>query len=447
MIKCIIKFVAFFVTLLCLIILTACSEMFTGGVTQPTAVSIPNIIVPSNPPAPTITPTPTIPAKATVGITPYPTIDTLKLTPHAIISPSNTLTIADPIGVFFDINDERLIVIYKNGINFYSLKNLVLVKKYDTSRTKNDANSVGSTDNISYSISDNQEWIALGQWEHYSNNGKINQRGIISVVQIGTGVTKILGQEITPSTISSPFTQVRFLSDNQRVAGKTDSGNGEIIIWDIKEGNRVYSLNSFKGLNTIAFSPDKEQFAICNSNGFIEIRLISNAKLVSSLLRYNPNTPLSNCGVAYNHDGSQLAYYGDEEIIRIWNKDYPNTVNLFPGHQATINQVVYSPNNQLLASTSSDGTIRVWNEKAHRQAFLWYDPHINIQQVFFSYNGQYLIGEDLEQHIHLWKTDGGQYLTKISSNGAAFSHDNKWLASYAAQGLVYLWKIESIINP
>jgi WD40 repeat protein len=446
MIKLIRKLTAVLVMLSSLLTLTACSGP-SGAPSKPTVISIPMIVAPSNTPVPTMTVGPTIMAKPTIGATPHPTVNPIKLTPRAIINPITTIKVDDdPIGVFFDTNDERLVVIHKTGLNFYSLKNYSLAKKYDTSRAKNDANSVGSTDNVSYSISDNEEWVALGQWEHYSNNDKISERGVVSVLQIGTGVTKILGQETNPSTIASPFSQVRFMPGNQQVAGKTETANSEIIVWDVKENSRLYSINSFRGLNTIAFSSDKKQFAVCSNNGFVELRSISDGKLISSLLRYNPSTPLSNCGVAFNYDGSQLAYFGDEMVIQLWNKGYSHISNFFPGHLAPINQVVYSPNDQQIASSSTDGLVRVWDIKAHRQIFSWLAPQTNMENLFFSPDGQYLIGEGVGQNIYFWRIDGEQYLTRITSNGASFSHDGKWLASYTKQGAVYLWKTESIVN-
>ncbi|MCE1254695.1 MAG: hypothetical protein LWX83_14230 [Anaerolineae bacterium] len=419
--------------------ITACNIL--GAKSTATVVDIPPVLAPSLTPTITLTPTPTLLALPTQAPTPRPTLDVEKTTPKFLATALNHLDVPDLVAVYFHQNNNNLIVVDKNSISFYNPNDFKEVKKYDTRRLKDDSGAGGSTENLSSALSNNGEWIALGQWEHYTANGDISQRGTISVVQVGTGVTKILGQDLNPGVMAAPFVRVRFLPDGQLVAGEMDESNGEVHVWNIDEGIRVYSVNALHGLDSIDFSPDRSQFAICDHNGYVELMEISSAKLIKSINRYNTVLKRPNCVVSFTTNGEQLAYVLDDQVIHFWNKVEFNSLNFLPGQNSTINQVAYSSDNQSLASTDINGEIRVWSIKAFKELYSWTNYQTGFNWIKFSPDNRYLFAGGSDGQVYIWRADGGQFITQIEGEAITFSQNGEILASYNSQGKIFLWSL------
>lgn len=428
-----------------LLMLAACSASLSNT-PVPTAVKLPNIVVPSTTPSPTITLTATPYIQLTATKISQVTVDPAHLTPQVQISPIATITASNPVGLTFNPNSDELIVIQDSKIEFFSTQNLGLrsTKYFDTQRLKIDTYGGGSTDNTSMAISANRQWFVLGQWEHYASRDNNIQRGVISVAQMGSGLIKTLGQDLPPSTMAAPFIRVFFVPDNQKVAGEMDSGNGEVHIWNIQDGKRLYTINSFAGLRSIDFSPDGTQYAVCANTGYIELREVATGKLKSNVGKFNQTSSQPNCGVAFNHEGSQMAFYGDEHIIHLWNALSYGALNNLPGHDALLSQVVFSPNDESIASMSNDGLVRVWNMKAHREVFTWAMTGVSFNWIRFSPDNRYLLGAGTDGIIRVWKADGGQLAAQFEGKQVAFSPKGDLIASYNSSGIVSLWQTKSV---
>ena len=396
-------------------------------------------------PRPTLTPTAEIQQLQPTEMPKLgPTTDALQLTPSNSITPVAAMTAKSVLGVIFDTDGQSLGVVQTNGVYFYSIDKLALVKHFETSRTKTDPTYNGSTDTLSASVSPNLEWLALGQWYHYNSAKGQVQRGVITIVQIGTGVLKVIGLDQNPNTVAAPFIHVRYTPDNLIVAGEMDSNNGEVQIWETK-GNLLFSLPVLHGLKNLDFStkPNVQQFAICAVNGEIEVHDTKKGTLLASLGRFTNDVASASCGVAYSHSGDLLAYYGDDQLINLWD-NRSSLVRHLPGHDTPLNQILFSPDDKSLATLGNDGLVRVWSIDGHKALLSWSDHSVGINWLRYSPDGHYLFGGGADGRIRVWSPVNNHLIAAIEGVDVAFSPDNSLMGTFTADGTVMLWRMDGL---
>src|SRR4029079_12740739 len=109
------------------------------------------------------------------------------------------------------------------------------------------------------------------------------------------------------------------------------------------------------------------------------------------------------------------------------------TVRIFAGHTASVNNAVFSPDGKLIATSSDDGTARIWAVATGKTVVTIAQPPV-VFNATFSPDGKYLLTNGLEKATRLWDTATGQqiqvFLGSTSDfNFARFSPDGKYIAS------------------
>jgi len=360
--------------------------------------------------------------------------------------PFKSLKSADVVGIDFNQAGDKLIVAQSDGVYFYYANNMVADRKYDTSRKRTEPGYLGSTEIHSVSSSPNKEWIALGQWQHYNSAKGSVQRGVITILQVGNGFTKILGLDQNPTTMAAPFINVRYSPDNLEVAGEIDSNNGGVQVWETK-GNLLYTLSVFHGLKSLDFSTQKQQLAICSNNGDVEVHDSKTGKWVASLGKFTTqNLSSASCGLAYSHNGALLAFYGDDQIINLWEPGGSNILRHVGSQNVSLNQIIFSPDDQNIATLGSDSTIRIWSIGGHKELFSWTDLKTGISWIRYSPDGHFLLGGGADGIIRIFNPINNRLIAKIEGKDAVFSPNGKLMAIYDSNNTVTLWQTDSF-NP
>ena len=409
----------------------------------PTTTILLRVLTPTPPSQPSSTPTETPLAVPTEEVTPEATRNPTLAPPDKIATPYKTLEINQLIGVALNKSNDELIVVTKDGIDLYNLINLNIEKSFNTSRTKTDLTYNGTTENYSFNQSSNKEWLVLGQWAHYLSASGTSQRGQMTAIQIGTGLIKILGQDLNTSIMIAPFINVRYSPDNQLIAGEMDAQNSGVQIWNLKN-QLLYTLNVFKSLKSLDFSSNSNQLAICAINGNLEIHEISTGKLLGVLGKATQDTSKGSCGLNFSHNGSLLAYYGDDQLINLWDTHTSNIVRHLPGQNSALDQIIFSPDDQNIATLGSDGRVRVWNINGHQEIFLWDNQDEVIKSIQYSPDGRFLLGIDAQENILIWNPLKKSYSGKIKGKDLIFSADNQFMVTSTADGKIMFWKMSVI---
>ena len=153
--------------------------------------------------------------------------------------------------------------------------------------------------------------------------------------------------------------------------------------------------------------------------------------------------------IAFNSDGSLLAYGSDDNKIRLWNTHSGKLLNIFEGHTQPVTSVTFSPNDKELASSSEDKTIRLWNINSQTLLKTFEGNTNTVSSVYFHPDGNILASSANGGEIRLWDVNSGKLIRKpfkwISKymKAVAFSPDGKMLASGSSDLKIRLWNVSS----
>ena len=128
------------------------------------------------------------------------------------------------------------------------------------------------------------------------------------------------GQLLRTLNLEHSVTALAFSPDNQILA--VGSGHGEITLWDVKSGQRLYTLTG-------------HEHAITS-------------------LAFNPHTFLLASGSS-----------GTTNHIKFWDIKNHQEVGKLTGHKGLVNSLAFSHDGQWFASASEDKTIHLWQSPSY----------------------------------------------------------------------------------
>ncbi|OGM44087.1 NACHT and WD40 domain protein [Aspergillus bombycis] len=147
-----------------------------------------------------------------------------------------------------------------------------------------------------------------------------------------------------------------------------------ITLWDIKTGERLYSMDGGRSWVCIAFSP-------------------SGTKLASS----------------------------SGNVLRVCDATTGTLQRELDGHKSKITAVAFSPDESFIASGSIDAKVRIWDLATNKLSQTLQDCGA-INQLAISSNGRFVVSGTLSQTIRLWDRDTGELL--FTSNGNSVHYRN-----------------------
>ncbi|MCB9642984.1 MAG: hypothetical protein H6728_07920 [Myxococcales bacterium] len=285
--------------------------------------------------------------------------------------------------------------------------------------------------------------------------------------------------------------------------GKTDEGlsctilvssdlSGKVILWNPFTKTKLSTATSKSESYVVSFSPDKQYFAIGNTNQ-LEIRNVSNNSLVRTLTFSGTARSL-----AWSADSSKIAVGTNNGTAIIWNATTGTQIQSGLTHPYTVRGLAFHPTQNVLLSTS-DTDVYFWNPTTGAKirqfsvtftiysldvspdgnSFLiggyhvsniypgylqqWDITNINsptqklsfsvpaiLYNCRFSYDGTHIVAAYLEG-VTVWKLQTQQKVADIKLTGhwvytADLTPDNKTLAAGArtssgTNATIFLWDI------
>ena len=173
-------------------------------------------------------------------------------------------------------------------------------------------------------------------------------------------------------------------------------------------------------LMSVALSPDGEMLASASKDDVIFWDL-TKQELIEPLLTNqaeNNDDIVTDRRIAFNKDGTKLAYGGNDGTIFLWEID-PQQKKIIKrrflreGHTKLVRSVAFSPtDSEKMVSGSVDGKIILWNVTS---------------------------AQPLDEHSDKHKGESGN----VNVNSLAFSPDGEKLASGGDDGKIILWDVET----
>ena len=135
-------------------------------------------------------------------------------------------------------------------------------------------------------------------------------------------------------------------------------------------------------------------------------------------------------------------------VKTLWNLISVTERSQFPGHDASLFALEFSPDGNILASAAKDKTIKLWDTSSRLQIARFTGHKLAVNAMAFSPDGNVLASGSADQTIKLWQVNNQTEMTKISAHKLAveslcFSPDGKILASGSADKTIKFWNIES----
>lgn len=104
-------------------------------------------------------------------------------------------------------------------------------------------------------------------------------------------------------------------------------------------------------------------------------------------------------------DGHEVLVSGSDDFTLIlWNPDMSNKpVARLTGHQALVNQVLFSPNGQFFASASFDKSVKLWNARTGKFITSFRGHVGSVYQLAWSSDSRLLSSASKDGTVKLWE--------------------------------------------
>ena len=273
------------------------------------------------------------------------------------------------------------------------------------------------------------------------------------------------GAEIT--MIKQPgrrFEKVAFSPDGHILACATsNSGRGEVQLWDTAAGKLVTTLPSPMGISSLFFSEDGTKLICAGAFGRIhiwEIRPETPPVLVTAIGLYFQSwsdswlTDLSPNG---RFLAITIPDWQDKEFpIQLWDGKTGEHLHTLTGHTRSVTALTFSPDGKTLVSSDEYETIRVWDtESGNLQSTMKWRDRTSTHALAFSPKGRFLAsghggGVRLWHYtlgeVQQWDYAIGAYQSIMDLKGHkdavykfAFSPDELTLLTVSKDGTIIAW--------
>jgi WD40 repeat protein len=201
---------------------------------------------------------------------------------------------------------------------------------------------------------------------------------------------------------------------------------------------------NFGGVQGIAFSPNRDLFAVGDTTGGIRLFRLEDRKPYLYLEGHGKDLSVIT-EVTFSPDGQMLASSSIDSTVKIWNTDTGKCLKTFTGKQQWIWSVAFSPDGQTVASGGEDGTITLWNIHTDERRFLQ-GHHFWVWSLAFHPRQNILASASYDRSIRLWDIDTEKCLKIFEGHqhilmAVDFHPNGKILASGSFDRTIKIWNI------
>jgi WD40 repeat protein/serine/threonine protein kinase len=236
-----------------------------------------------------------------------------------------------------------------------------------------------------------------------------------------------------------------------RVHGVAVTPDGSIMAVATALGIYLYSTEKLKELRFIdfgasalcvVFSPDGRRVACGSGDHLVRVWEVESGQLVQMFKGHEDDV----ISLAFSPVGDLLASGGSDAIIRIWDTVTGQAQEALRGHRLAVSSLTFSPDGQRLASGSPDCTILVWEVNSGEMLNNLHLLSISPVTAVFTPQGHPLAVGSFDNAIRLWDGENGEMLQVFEPlpgdlTCVGISRDMRWLISGGDDGRVRRWAV------
>ncbi|HUJ93005.1 MAG TPA: hypothetical protein VLW05_09905, partial [Gaiellaceae bacterium] len=220
----------------------------------------------------------------------------------------------------------------------------------------------------------------------------------------------------------------------------TGDAANTLRIWDAATGQVLDTITGTHPVQTIALSPSGLLAAVvATGDPVVRVYAIPSGNLVASLPQAGEATD-----AAFSVDGKYVATTGRRNGY-VWETATWSQLHLLVGHEAAIDDVVFSPDDRIVTS-SIDSSVRVWDAASGSAlATLGGQTQQKILAVAVSPDGQQIAAAGADPVVRIWATPLGAIPRPLAGHHdpvtrVSYNRDGSLLLTASADGTARLWQ-------
>ncbi|HEX6401095.1 MAG TPA: WD40 repeat domain-containing protein, partial [Actinomycetota bacterium] len=233
-----------------------------------------------------------------------------------------------------------------------------------------------------------------------------------------------------------------FSLDGTRVV--TTSDYGEAIVWDVSNGEALFTVETGEGTGGASFSPDGRLLTVPGQRGSVQIVDAENGTPRSTL--WAPGGPF--CSPSFSPDGGRIAasgcpYLGSWQTV-IWDVTTGNPLAKVRDERGS-SGVMFSPDGERLAGRT-DGGAAVWDAWTGLPLLTVSGHSGDVIGVAFSRDGTRLATGSKDGTARVWDAASGRELVRLSGHGGLvalvdFDPSGTRLLTGGGDGTARVWDV------